>query len=264
MGWAWAVIPVFWTLLQTYSHDHVLSWPCTLMFSSLLSLCCSLSIDLFSRSCTLMFSSLVSRCSTLSTDLVSCACTLMFSSLLSLCCALSTDLATRACTLFFCNLTVRFSVALVNHYAHRFPMLVFVPKQLIVLLTLVLCMRVDKCTLSSSFFESLHAWPLKQRGLRARGWNDTSFVGTVYLQLESICHQLIGGVVAGYVKQKLLATDLHGLLPKKKPGVRGVSSGKSVDQGLTFLLSKNYLCTIVLTLWNSCIKLAVFSNHHNT
>ena len=41
--------------------------------------------------------------------------------------------------------------------------------------------------------------------------------------------------------------DLHDLLPKKKPGVRGVSSGKSVDEGLTFLLSKNYHCTIVLT-----------------
>ena len=52
-------------------------------------------------------------------------------------------------------------------------------------------------------------------------WNDASFVGTVYLQLESVFHQLIGGVVARLCRARgaLLATDLHGLLPKKKPGL---------------------------------------------
>ena len=143
---------------------------------------------------------------------------------------------------------------------------VFVPKQLIILLT-VLCMRVDTTSarMSSSFFESLPGhW---NRGVyKQEAWNDASFVDTVYLQLESVCHQLIGGVVARlcWARGALLATDLHGFLPKKKPGVRRVSSSKSVDQGLTFLLSKNYLCMIVLSSWNSCMKLAVFSNHHNT
>ena len=79
--------------------------------------------------------------------------------------------------------------------------------------------------------------------------NDASSVGTGYLKLNSVCHQLIGGVVARLCRARgaLLATDLHGLLSKKKPVVRGVSSGKSVDQGLAFLLSKNHPCTIVLT-----------------
>ena len=141
---------------------------------------------------------------------------------------------------------------------------VFVPRPLIVLLTLV---RVDTTSarLSSSFVQSLPGrW--NRGGYEQEAWNDASFVGTVYFQLASVCHQLIGGVVARLCRARgaLLAADLHGLLPKKKPGVRGVSSGKSVDEGLTFLLSKNYHCTIVLTLWNSCIKLAVFTNHHNT
>ena len=41
-------------------------------------------------------------------------------------------------------------------------------------------------------------------------WNDVSFVGTVYLQLESVFHQLIGGVVARLCRARgsLLATDL--------------------------------------------------------
>ena len=143
---------------------------------------------------------------------------------------------------------------------------VFVPRPLIVLLTLVLCMRVDTTSARlSSFIQSLPGrW---NRGVyEQEAWNDASPVGTVYLQLDSVCHQLIGGVVARLCRARgaLLAADLHGLLPKKKPGVRGVSSGKSVDEGLTFLLSKNYHCTIVLTSWNSCIKLAVFANHHNT
>ena len=91
---------------------------------------------------------------------------------------------------------------------------------------------------------SAETWVYEQEA-----WNDASFVGKVYLQLESVFHQLIGGVVARLCRARgaLLATDLHGLLPKKKPRVRGVSSGKNVDHGLTFLLSKNYLCTIVLT-----------------
>ena len=117
---------------------------------------------------------------------------------------------------------------------------VFVPRPLIVLLTLVLCMRVDTTSARlSSFVQSLPGrW---NRGVyKQETWNDASPVGMVYLQLDSVCHQLIGGVVARLCRARgaLLATDLHGLLPKKKPGVRGVSSGKSVDQGLTFLLSK--------------------------
>ena len=37
------------------------------------------------------------------------------------------------------------------------------------------------------FFRSVTAWLLEQRGLKVRGiWNDTSPVGTVYLQLESV------------------------------------------------------------------------------
>ena len=136
---------------------------------------------------------------------------------------------------------------------------VFVPRPLIVLLTLVLCMRdwVDTTSarLSSSFVQSLPGhW---NRGVyKQEAWNDASPVGTVYLQLDSVCDQLIGGVVARLCQARgalLARTDLHGLLPKKKPEVRGVSSDKSVDQWLTFLLSKNYLCTIMLTLWNSCI-----------
>ena len=62
---------------------------------------------------------------------------------------------------------------------------------------------------SSSFFESLPgSW---NRGVyEQEAWNDVSFVGTVYLQLESVFHQLIGGVVARLCRARgsLLATDL--------------------------------------------------------
>ena len=88
----------------------------------------------------------------------------------------------------------------------------------------------------------------------------------VYLQLDSVFHQLIGGVVARLCRARgaLLATDLHSLLPKKKPGVRGVSLGKSVDQGLTFLLSKKLSMHDPGNTCSLCIKLAVFANHHST
>ena len=125
--------------------------------------------------------------------------------------------------------------------------------------------RLDSTSALSSFVQSLPGhW--NRRVYELEAWNDTSPVSTVYLRSESICHQLIGSVVARLcqARKALWATDLHSLLPKKKPGVRGVNPGKSLDQKPGFHLSKNCSCVIVLHQWKSCTKLTVFTNDHNT
>ena len=140
---------------------------------------------------------------------------------------------------------------------------VFVPRP-IVLLTLH---GATGWILTVFFFHSVTTWPLKQRVYKLEAWNDASPVGTVYLKLESVCHQLIGSVVARLCRAKRNAVSHWSSRPstKEETRVRGASLGKSVDQRPGFSLSKNcFWCMIMLSQWKSCTKLTVFTNDHNT
>ena len=69
------------------------------------------------------------------------------------------------------------------------------PRPIIVLLTLVQQDKYYKCTVF--FFHSVTARQLKQGVYELEEWNYDPPVGTVFLQLEFVCHQLlIDGVVA--------------------------------------------------------------------
>ena len=122
------------------------------------------------------------------------------------------------------------------------------PGHVIILLTLFLCMRVDTTNApSSSFVQSLPGhWDRGIDELEGMEWHFLCWHGVspVGVRLPSVNRWCCCKAMSS---KRSAVSHIHSLLPKKKPGVREVNSGKSVDQGLTFLLSKNYLCTIVLT-----------------